>query len=80
MQPVFNATEVLVSSDSLIRVMCPNLGCQRILAVPASARGKVVRCGACGLNVRIPMPKTTEAPGQKPGTKSPGPKPGEKAA
>ncbi len=68
-----------MSQQAFIRVMCPNLGCQRILAVPASARGKVVRCGACGLNVRIPMPKTTEAPGQKPETKAPGQKPGDKA-
>jgi hypothetical protein len=37
--------------------MCPNLSCQRILAVPVSARGKVVRCRVCGMNVRIPLNK-----------------------
>ncbi len=69
-----------MSQQSFIRVMCPNLGCQRILAVPASARGKVVRCGACGVNVRIPMPKNTDdAPGHKPAGKPSGRKPGEKA-
>ena len=44
-------------SQPFIRVMCPNLSCQRILAVPVAARGRVVRCAACGLNVRIPKPK-----------------------
>jgi hypothetical protein len=34
--------------------MCPNLGCQRVLAVPSAARGKVVRCRGCGSNIRIP--------------------------
>jgi ribosomal protein S27E len=51
--------EIGVPAQTFIRVMCPNLGCQRILTVPVTARGKVVRCGACGQNVRIPMPKPT---------------------
>jgi hypothetical protein len=46
-----------VSADNLIRIMCPNLSCQRILAVPVAARGKVVRCRVCGMNVRIPEGK-----------------------
>ena len=37
--------------------MCPNLSCQRILAVPEGARGKVVRCRVCGMNVKIPARK-----------------------
>jgi len=41
--------------------MCPNLSCQRILAVPSSARGKVVLCRVCGMNVRIPMNKPPAA-------------------
>lgn len=40
--------------DEVIRIMCPNLGCQRVLAVPSSARGKLVRCRGCGSNIRIP--------------------------
>jgi len=36
--------------------MCPNLRCRKVLAVPTSARGKVVRCRACGTRIRIPNP------------------------
>ena len=46
-----------------IRVMCPNLACQRILAVPSHARGKLVRCRACGMTIRIPPAKPTEVQG-----------------
>ena len=38
----------------IIRIMCPNLGCQRILAVPPRAQGCIVRCRGCGTNIRIP--------------------------
>ena len=44
----------------IIRIMCPNLGCQRILAVPPRAQGRVVRCRGCGTNIRIPLPKGPE--------------------
>ena len=54
--------EIGVPTQSFIRVMCPNLGCQRILAVPVVARGKIVRCGACGVNVRIPAAKPADGP------------------
>ncbi len=46
-----------MTAENLIRIMCPNLSCQRILAVPTGARGKVVRCHVCGMNVRIPLNK-----------------------
>ena len=46
-----------MTAGNLIRIMCPNLSCQRILAVPGTARGKVVRCKACGINIKIPMGK-----------------------
>lgn len=42
----------------VIRIMCPNLACQRVLSVPDSARGKLVRCGGCGVNIKIPVLKT----------------------
>jgi hypothetical protein len=48
--------------DEVIRIMCPNLGCQRVLAVPSSARGKLVRCRGCGSNIRIPENRVGEAP------------------
>lgn len=41
----------------VIRILCPNLGCRRVLAVPDHARGKIVRCRECGTNVRIPATK-----------------------
>ncbi|MCE2883172.1 MAG: hypothetical protein LW636_12570 [Planctomycetaceae bacterium] len=50
-----------MAGDEVIRIMCPNLGCQRVLAVPSSARGKLVRCRGCGSNIRIPVPRA-EAP------------------
>ncbi len=37
-----------------LRIMCPNLTCKKILAVPASARGKTVRCRGCATNIRVP--------------------------
>jgi len=43
-----------VVTDHLIRIMCPNLACRRILAVPITARGKIVKCSGCGKNVRVP--------------------------
>ena len=39
---------------AVIRMMCPNLKCLRILTVPVNARGKTVRCRGCGSNVRVP--------------------------
>jgi hypothetical protein len=38
----------------LVRLICPNLSCRSILAVPISARGKMVRCRACGMRVTVP--------------------------
>ena len=52
-------------NDNLIRIMCPNLSCQRILAVPEQARGRIVRCRMCGMNIRIPEGKAPEAQPQK---------------
>ncbi len=43
-------------SVNTIRIMCPNLTCRKVLAVPVSARGKTVRCRGCGISIRIPEP------------------------
>ena len=51
--------------------MCPNLSCQRILVVPEGARGKVVRCSMCGMNIRIPASKKDDAVASKETTASP---------
>lgn len=42
-----------------VRIMCPALNCRTVLAVPESARGKIVRCKACGSAVLIPQPAAT---------------------
>lgn len=47
-------------SDESVRIMCPNLTCRKVLAVPASARGKTVRCRNCSTAIRVPAP-TAEA-------------------
>ena len=48
--------------STVVRLICPNLKCKAILAVPQAARGKTVRCHACGNRVRIPATSTkTEA-------------------
>ena len=55
-------------AQSAIRIMCPNLTCRKILAVPAGARGKTVRCKACGTCIKIPEKRGTEtATGKKEG-------------
>lgn len=45
-----------------VRVMCPNLTCRKILAVPHTARGKTVRCRGCGTNIRVPGEPVTKSP------------------
>ena len=44
-------------ASETIRIMCPNLTCRRVLAVPESARGKTVRCKTCGTAVSVPTSK-----------------------
>ena len=48
-------------SDS-VRIMCPNLVCRKVLAVPAAARGRTVRCKICGTNIRVPPRDEIAAP------------------
>ena len=49
--------------DDVVRIKCPKLDCQRILAVPINARGKLVRCRNCGTNIKIPAaPRQAPAP------------------
>jgi len=37
-----------------VTLMCPNLICRKILAVPEGMRGKRVRCGYCGTTFAVP--------------------------
>lgn len=43
-----------MSSDQVVRVLCPNLACKKVLAVPALARGKTVVCRGCNTRIRVP--------------------------
>ena len=51
-----------MSNSETMRVMCPNLTCRKILAVPESARGKTVRCRGCGTNIKVPGGAQPQAP------------------
>ena len=42
-------------ASASIRIMCPNLTCRKVLAVPTSYRGKTIRCRNCSTNIRVPM-------------------------
>lgn len=55
-----------MAAENVIRIMCPNLACKRVLAVPGHARGKLVRCRSCGINIRIPAVKSKEEAPQAP--------------
>ncbi len=44
--------------SGVVRLICPNLKCRKILSVPESARGKKVRCRGCGMRVQIPTKDT----------------------
>jgi RNase P subunit RPR2 len=48
-----------MSDSKCFRIMCPNLACRKVLAVPESARGKTVRCRSCTTNIRIPKSSQT---------------------
>jgi uncharacterized Zn finger protein len=61
-QPIDHPVEPAVSDQKIIRIKCPSLSCQRVLAVPTSARGKLVRCSSCGMTIRIPAPKVKPIP------------------
>lgn len=57
-------------SSQPVRIMCPNLTCRRVLAVPGSARGKTVRCRNCGTNIRVPSTPPSEKPDSSSSAKS----------
>lgn len=57
-----------MSDQKMVRIMCPNLTCRKVLSIPDVARGKTVRCKTCGTNIKIPThkpsPIKTEQPEQ----------------
>ena len=42
------------------QIICPNLRCRKILAVPEEVRGKLVKCQHCQTMFRVPESKKTE--------------------
>ena len=55
-----------MSDPKMVRIMCPNLTCRKVLSIPDVARGKTVRCKSCGTNIRIPANKPeTQAPSEQ---------------
>ena len=55
-----------------VTLICPNLKCRTILQVPATVRGKKVRCGRCGRTFVVPSSPTRKgaAAADKEGTAS----------
>ncbi len=43
-----------MATAGVVRIMCPNLRCRAVLAVPPEARGRLVRCRNCGMSIKIP--------------------------
>jgi len=41
----------------IITVLCPNLKCRKVLAVPEETRGQKVRCKHCGTTFLVPRRK-----------------------
>jgi len=37
-----------------VQMICPNLRCRKILAVPDEVRGKLVKCQYCHTSFRVP--------------------------
>ena len=64
--PAHGAEESVVQERALtIRIQCPNLACQRILAVTEQCRGRLVRCKGCQTLVCVPERGTRIEPGAR---------------
>ncbi len=51
-------------AEQTVRIMCPSLGCRKILAVPSTSRGKTVKCKSCGGTIRVPHMRTEPPPAE----------------
>ena len=40
--------------SDVVRIICPNLRCRKILSVPALYRGRQVKCQHCQSHLRVP--------------------------
>ena len=45
-----------------VQIICPNLKCRKILAVPDELRGKSVKCQYCQMVLRVPGGAKIENP------------------
>ncbi|MCG3122702.1 MAG: hypothetical protein GIKADHBN_01095 [Phycisphaerales bacterium] len=50
-----------MSPADSVKIMCPKLTCRKVLSVPATARGRTVRCRVCGTAIRVPAAKPKSA-------------------
>ena len=44
-----------------VQLLCPNLNCRKVLAVPDDVRGKTVKCQHCATLFKVPEAKKTVA-------------------
>jgi len=44
-----------------LQMICPNLKCRKLLAVPEDVRGKMVKCQYCQRQFRVPESRKPEA-------------------
>lgn len=51
-----------IETVSTVTLMCPNLKCRKILAVPSTSRGTRVRCSYCGTTMFVPWSKPVPRP------------------
>jgi len=58
--------------SSLVRMICPNLACRKVLSVPQAARGKSVRCRHCGMRIQVPAPSAPKPAPEEPAETSEG--------
>ena len=54
-----------MSDPQMVRIMCPNLICRKVLSIPEIARGKTVRCKSCGTTIRVPAAKAPSGSDQQ---------------
>lgn len=40
-----------------VQMLCPNLGCRKVLSVPDEVRGKTVKCQHCETLFKVPEAK-----------------------
>ena len=45
-----------------IQLICPNLRCRKVLAVPEEVRGRIVKCQHCSTMLRVPKPRPEDSP------------------